>query len=187
MSVIVIAFTTLDGVVEDPDGSAGTPPGGWMFRYGREVVTGDKFRLGSVLDDGVLLLGRRTWQRFAQLWPHRDGEFAARMNAVPKLVASRTLTGADTTAWANSRVLEGDLIEAVKRERRDVVVAGSFDVVDQLAAADLVDEYRLLTFPILLGTGRRLFPEDGPRLELECLATELDGPIVRTRHGRAAR
>lgn len=90
MSVIVIEFITLDGVVSDPDGSGRTPAGGWAFRHGPETVAGDKFRLGSVLDNRVMLLGRTTWQLFSQLWPGRDDPFSARMNAVPKLVATRS-------------------------------------------------------------------------------------------------
>ncbi|MFJ3339430.1 dihydrofolate reductase family protein [Streptomyces sp. NPDC086766] len=188
MSVIVIEFITLDGIVSDPDGSDGTPLGGWAFRHGPEAVAGDKFRLGRTLDDGVLLLGRATWQLFSRLWPGRDDPFAARMNAMPKLVASRTLTDTDTSAWTNSRVVEGDLVDAVKRERRDVVVTGSLSVVDRLRAADLVDEYRLLTFPTVLGAGRRLFPtDDGPHADLECLAAEQAGAAVLTRYRRAAR
>ena len=187
MSVVVIEFITLDGFVSDPDGSAGTSLGGWAFRHGREIVAGDKFRLGSTLDDGVLLLGRATWQLFSRLWPGRDDPFAVRMNAVPKLVASRTLTDPDTAAWANSRVLNGDLVDAVKHERRDVVITGSLSVVHQLMAEDLVDEYRLLTFPSILGTGHRLFPADGPHAELECLSAEQVGPVVLTRYRRAAR
>ncbi|WP_263103424.1 hypothetical protein [Kitasatospora sp. DSM 101779] len=97
MSVIVIEFITLDGVVSDPAGSGGTPLGGWAFRSGREAVAGDKFRLGSMLDEGVMLFGRETWPLFSRLWPGRDDPFAVRLNAVPKLVASRTLT--DTSAW----------------------------------------------------------------------------------------
>jgi dihydrofolate reductase len=185
VSVIVIEFTTLDGIVSDPDGSAGTPLGGWAFRHGPAAVAGDKFRLGRTLDDGVLLLGRTTWELFARLWPGRDDPFAARMNAVPKLVASRTLT--DVDAWANSRVLAGDLVDAVRGEARDVVVTGSLSVVSRLMAADLVDEYRLLTFPTVLGAGRRLFPADGPGLELECLAAEPVGAAVFTRHRRIDR
>jgi dihydrofolate reductase len=184
MSVIVIEFITLDGIVSDPDGSAGTPLGGWAFSHGPEAVAGDKFRLGSTLDDGVLLLGRGTWELFSQIWPGRDGPFAARMNAVPKLVASRTLTGADTPRWANSRVLDGDLVDAVKRERRDVVIAGSLSVVHQLMAEDMVDEYRLLIFPSVLGAGDRLFPADGPHTELECLSAEHAGAVVLTRYRR---
>jgi dihydrofolate reductase len=187
VSVIVIEFVTLDGIVSDPDGSAGTPLGGWAFRYGPEAVAGDKFRLGRTLDEGVLLLGRATWQLFSRLWPGRDDPFAARMNAVPKLVASRTLTPTDLSAWSNSRLVEGDLVDAVKRERRDVVVTGSLSVVDRLKAADLVDEYRLLAFPTVLGTGRRLFPADGPRAELECVGAERVGAAVLTRYRRAAR
>ncbi|MFJ3224333.1 dihydrofolate reductase family protein [Streptomyces sp. NPDC086783] len=187
MSVIVIEFITLDGIVSDPDGSAGTPDGGWAFRHGPEAVAGDKFRLGRTLDEGALLLGRATWQLFSRLWPSRDDPFAARMNAVPKLVASRTLPHASTSAWTNSRLLEGNLVDAVKRERRDVIVAGSLSVVDRLMAADLVDEYRLLTFPTVLGTGRRLFPDDGRHAELECLAAEQIGAAVLTRYRRAAR
>jgi dihydrofolate reductase len=184
MSVTVIAFTTLDGVVEDPDGAGGTPLGGWMFRYGPEAVEGDKFRLGALLDEGVLLLGRRTWEGFSKIWPGRDDPFSVRMNAAAKLVASRSL--GDTSAWGNSRVLEGDLVEAVRQERRDVVVAGSLSVVRALAAADLVDEYRLSTFPTVLGTGERLFPDGGPHVELECLSVERVGAATLARYRRVS-
>ncbi|HZE38651.1 MAG TPA: dihydrofolate reductase family protein [Stackebrandtia sp.] len=184
MSVIVIEFITLDGIVSDPDGSGATPTGGWAFRYGPEAVDGDKFRLGTTLDDGVMLLGRTTWQSFSRLWPGRDDPFSARMNAVPKLVASRTLT--DTSAWANSRVIDGGLIEAVKREKRDVIITGSLSVVHALMAEDLVDEYRLLTFPTALGTGRRLFGDHGPRIDLECLSADRVGAATLARYRRTA-
>ncbi|RVX47644.1 RibD domain-containing protein [Nonomuraea polychroma] len=184
MSVIVIEFITLDGIVSDPDGSGGTPTGGWAFRHGPEAVAGDKFRLGSVLDEGVLLLGRRTWELFSRLWPGRDDPFSTRMNAVPKLVASRTVT--DVSAWANSQVVGGDLIDAVKREPRDVVITGSLSVVHTLMAADLIDEYRLLTFPAALSTGERLFPAGGPPTYLECLSAEQSGAAVLARYRRAA-
>ncbi|MGQ4485400.1 dihydrofolate reductase family protein [Streptomyces sp. 372A] len=187
MSVVVIEFITLDGIVSDPDGSQATPQGGWAFRHGPEAVAGDKFRLGRTMDDGVLLLGRTTWELFSRIWPGRDDPFAARMNAVPKLVVSRSLAPGDMSAWMNSRILDGDPADAVKRERRDVVVAGSLGVVHRLMAADLVDEYRLLTFPTVLGTGQRLFPADGPRTDLECLAAERVGAAVLTRYRRAAR
>jgi dihydrofolate reductase len=184
MSVIVIQFITLDGVVSDPDGSAGTPTGGWAFRHGPEAVAGDKFRLGDVLDDGVLLLGRTTWQLFSRLWPGRDDPFSTRMNTVPKLVASRTLT--DASAWANSQIIDGDLVDAVKHERRDVIVTGSLSIVHTLMDQDLIDEYRLLTFPTILGTGRRLFPAAGLPAFLETLSTEQRGAAVLTRYRRAA-
>ncbi|MEQ4715069.1 dihydrofolate reductase family protein [Nonomuraea sp. B19D2] len=185
MSVIVIQFITLDGIVSDPDGSAGTATGGWAFRHGPEAVAGDKFQLGRTLDNGVMLLGRATWQLFSQIWPGRDDPFATRMNAAPKLVASRTLT--DTSAWANSKVIDGDLVDAVNREDRDVIVPGSLSVVHALMAEDLIDEYRLLTFPTILGTGERLFPDGRPPAYLECLAAEQTGAAVLTRYGRTVR
>jgi dihydrofolate reductase len=183
MSVIVIQFITLDGIVTDPDGSDGTPAGGWAFRHGPEGVAGDKFRLGKVLDEGVLLLGRRTWEVFSRLWPGRDDPFAARMNAVPKLVATRTVT--DTSAWNNSHVIDGDVIETVKREPRDVIVVGSTSVVHALMAEDIIDEYRLLTFPTILGTGERLFPAGRPPVYLECLSAAQAGATVLARYGKA--
>jgi dihydrofolate reductase len=184
VSVIVIEFITLDGIVSDPDGSGGTPAGGWAFRHGPEAVAGDKFRLGSVLDDGVLLLGRKTWQLFSRIWPGRDDPFSARMNAVPKLVASRTLT--DASAWGNSQAVQGDLAGVVKRERRDVIITGSLSIVHALMAGGLIDEYRLLTFPDILGTGERLFPEASPPAYLECLSAERSGAAVLARYGRVS-
>lgn len=185
MSVIVIQFVTLDGIVSDPDGSAGTPAGGWAFRHGPETVAGDKFRLGNLLDESVMLLGRTTWQLFARIWPGREDPFSARMNAIPKLVASRTLT--DTSAWANSRLIDGDLIDVVKHERREVIITGSLSVVHRLMAEDLIDEYRLLTFPTVLGAGARLFPVHRPPVYLETLSAEGVGAAVLTRYGRVAR
>lgn len=184
MSVIVIEFTTLDGIVTDPDGSGGTPAGGWAFRYGPEAVAGDKFRLGSLLDDGVLLLGRKTWQLFSRIWPGRDDPFSARMNAVPKLVASRTL--ADASAWKNSRLIDGGVTGAIEHEQRDVIIAGSLSVVHQLMEAGRIDEYRLLTFPAVIGSGERLFPAGIPPASLECLSAERAGAAVLTRYRRAA-
>ncbi|MET7737507.1 dihydrofolate reductase family protein [Streptomyces sp. NPDC005402] len=184
MSVIVIEFVTLDGIVSDPAGSGGTPTGGWAFRYGPEAVAGDKFRLGSTLDDGVMLLGRTTWQLFSRIWPGRDDPFAARMNAATKLVVSRSLT--DTSAWANSRIIDGDLVDVVKREERDVIITGSLSVVRTLMAEELIDEYRLLTFPTVLGSGRRLFPDGVPQTDLECLSAERAGAALLVRYRRAA-
>jgi dihydrofolate reductase len=132
-----------------------------------------------------MLLGRTTWQLFSRLWPGRDDPFAARMNAVPKLVASRSLD--DASAWVNSQVIDGDLIEAVRRERRDVIITGSLSIVRALMAEDMIDEYRLLTFPTLLGTGQRLFSDDGPPTHLECLSAERVGAAVLARYARAAR
>jgi len=160
--VIVVQFSTVDGVVSDPDGRWGTGYGGWAFRYGPGPVTDDKFRLGARMEQGVQLYGRRTWEHFARLWPGRGGDFARVMNAVPKRVATRT--GIDATAWSNSAAIDGDPLAWVKDEssRRDVVVIGSLSLVHALAAADLVDEYRLITFPTVVGAGDRLFAAGTP-------------------------
>ena len=141
--VIVIEFVSLDGVMQDPDGNEGSRNGGWAFRYGPEAVSGDPFGLSEVLQTGALLLGRRTWQMFAGIWPGRDDPFSAQMNAMPKLVMSRSLEHAD--GWQNSALLRGDLAtEAGKRKaEQDIVVMGSASVVRTLMAHDLADEYRL--------------------------------------------
>ena len=123
MSVTVVEFITLDGVIEDPDGSGGTAAGGWAFRHGPEAVAGDKFRLGERLETGVLLFGRTTWELFAKLWPGRTGEFADRLNAAAKLVASRTL--GDVSAWHNSSLLQGELVDAVRRAKEYIAKHGT--------------------------------------------------------------
>jgi len=156
--LIVVSFSTLDGVVEDPDGSDGTPFGGWAMRHGREAIAGDKFRLGPVLTDGTLLFGARTWEHFATLWPTRDDEFARAMNAARKAVV--TSSPIDEGAWSNSHRVDGPLLDWARREveQRDVAVVGSLSVGAALADAGLVDEYRVLYFPTVAGSGRGLFP-----------------------------
>ncbi|MFG1677425.1 dihydrofolate reductase family protein [Micromonospora sp. NPDC049282] len=160
--IIVIQFVTLDGVVSDPDGRGGTDHGGWAFRYGPGAVSGDKFRLGERMERGVQLYGRRTWEHFARLWPARAGDYPRLMNAVPKRVATRT--GIDADAWSNSAAIDGDPVAwaGEERARRDVVVIGSLSLVHALARADVVDEYRLITFPTVLGRGERLFAAGTP-------------------------
>lgn len=171
-TVIVAQFVTLDGVVTDPDGSGGTPGGGWAFRFGPEAVGGDKFRMGPVLDTGVKLVGRTTWELFSRLFPPRTDEFSRKLNAMEKLVASRTLDRVD--AWANSTLLRGELLDEVRRRRevQDVMVTGSGSVVDQLVAHDLVDQFRLLVFPVVLGKGHRLFDGVGAPGDVELVSVE---------------
>src|SRR3954462_10374212 len=104
--VIVIQFATMDGVVSDPDGRAGTSYGGWAFRYGPGPVSDDKFRLGARMEQGVQLYGRRTWEHFARLWPGRDTAYGKVMNPVPRGVPPRP--GIDAPAWKNSAAIYGD-------------------------------------------------------------------------------
>ncbi|GAB3881681.1 dihydrofolate reductase family protein [Kibdelosporangium lantanae] len=180
--VIACAFITLDGVVEDPDGSRGTPFGGWAWRYGPEPVDGDKFAMGPILDTGVMLLGRTTWELLGGIFPGRTDWFARKLNAIPKVVASHTAT--DVTRWANSTPLTSDLVTDVKnlREAQDVYIAGSLSVVEELQAHDLVDQYRLVLFPLSTGQGRRLVPTG----DLELTNCERVGPAVRLTYDRVA-
>jgi dihydrofolate reductase len=188
MSVIVIEFVSVDGVVQDPDGTEGTEQGGWAFRYGPGPVAGDKFKLGPLLDTATMLLGRRTWEQFAKLWPPRSDDFSNKMNAIPKLVASRTLPSVD--AWNNSRLVEGDVVEEVSRRKatEDLVVVGSASLVHTLMARGLVDEYRLLVFPTVLGQGTRLFDAATPTppADLDLVSVEAAGPTALVVYRRPA-
>ena len=177
--VIVIEFMSLDGVIQDPDGNEGFRQGGWAFRYGPEPVTNDPFALGEVLDTGALLLGRRTWEMFAKIWPGRDDLFSAQMNAMPKLVVSRSLEQA--AEWKNSTALKGDLAATVQERTRtqDIMVMGSASVVHTLMASDLVDEYRLMVFPVILGEGTRLFRDGTAPVNLALASAQTTGPAVK--------
>lgn len=173
--VIVIQFITLDGVVEDPDGRGGAGFGGWAFRFGREAIAGDLFRLGPVLDTCVLLFGRRTWEHFSRLWPQRTDPFSAAMNRARKVVVS---TGApDLAGWANSERLDADLVDGVARlaAEHDVVVIGSISVVRALQAAGRVDELRLFTLPTVIGEAEAVRLFDAPA-EFELISVDAAGP-----------
>ena len=158
--VVVSEFVSLDGVMEDPGGSEGFDHGGWTFPYWSDEIA--KVKLDEILEADALLLGRVTYEGFAEAWPSRTDEqgFADRMNSLPKFVASTTLKD---PGWQNSTVLEGDVAQAVatlkEQPGQDVLVAGSRQLVQTLAQHDLVDEYRLLVYPIVLGSGKRLFGE----------------------------
>ena len=183
---IYIAYSTLDGIIEDPDGNGGTPNGGWVYRHGPEPLEGDKFKLGPLFDTGALLLGRKTWQLFSQIWPQRTDAFSTRMNTVPKLVASRSLT--DLSAWQNSSLLTGDLVQEItqRKTQHDVIVTGSASVVHPLVEQDLVDEYRIIVLPELVGRGTKLFTADTAPVGLRLLATATVGQGILMRYERAA-
>ena len=180
MQIILSDFMSLDGVVQAPGGreedtEGGFAHGGWSMAYF------DPEAMGSVIDEVMarteaLLFGRRTWQTMAAAWPARAGDpFADRMNEIPKYVASRTLTHEDLT-WSNSTLLPADdVIGAVRdlraRDGGGLQVMGSASLAAQLIEHDLVDEYRLMIEPILLGGGKRVFPDDGQARALELVST----------------
>jgi dihydrofolate reductase len=176
--IVVTEFVSLDGVIEDPGGSEDFKYGGWSFEFSRGDE-GDKFKLDETMDSGALLLGRRTYEGFAEAWPTRDGEFADKFNNMPKYVVSSTLKDPD---WTNSTVIDGDLAEAVSKLREevdgDVVVHGSAQLVQALVDQGLVDELRLMVFPVILGAGKRLFGETGDKKALRLTDSKTVGDGV---------
>jgi dihydrofolate reductase len=178
--IIVTEFVSLDGVVEAPGGGEEFKHGGWSFEIERGEE-GDKFKLDEALEADALLLGRVTYEAFAAAWPSREGEFADKFNNMPKYVVSSTL---EDPEWNNSTVLKGDVAEEVSklRERQDgeIVVHGSPRLVQTLIEHDLVDELRLMVFPVVLGSGKRLFGEtsDKKRLRLADSKTVGDGVAI---------
>ena len=158
--IVVTEFVSLDGVMEDPGGSEGAKHGAWTFKFSRGEA-GDKFKLDEARGAEALLLGRVTYEGFAQAWPSRHGdEFSDKFNSMPKYVVSSTLKKGD---WNNSTVLRGDAVAEVsklrQRLRGDILVNGSARLVQTLIAHDLVDELHLMVFPVILGSGKRLFGE----------------------------
>jgi dihydrofolate reductase len=178
--IVVTEFVSLDGIVEDPGGAEDYKYGGWSFEFNRGE-DGDKFKLDEALGADALLLGRVTYQGFADAWPQRDGEFADKFNSMPKYVVSSTL---EDPEWTNSTVLEGDLADAVAKVRNqhdgDIVVHGSPQLVQGLLEQDLVDELRLMVFPVVLGTGKPLFGDtsDKKTLRLTDSRTVGDGVAI---------
>jgi dihydrofolate reductase len=155
--IVVTEFVSLDGVMEDPGGAENFRHGGWSFEISRGDE-GNKFKLDETLSSEALLLGRATYEGFAAAWPSREGEFADKFNTMPKYVVSSTL---DEPEWSNSTVLKGDVADEVAKLREehdgDVVVHGSAQLVQTLLERDLLDELRLMVFPVVLGSGKRLF------------------------------
>jgi dihydrofolate reductase len=157
--IVVTEFVSLDGVIEDPGGVEGFTRGGWSEAVSRGD-DGDRFKVGESLDSDALLLGRLTYEVFADAWPSVEGELADKLNSMPKYVVSNTLTDPQ---WNNSTVIDTDLGEAVGKLRTehdgDIVVHGSSQLVHALLEHDLVDELRLMMYPVVLGAGKRLFGE----------------------------
>jgi len=176
--IVVTEFVSLDGVVEDPGGAEGYKHGGWSFEISRGDE-GDRFKLDEAFASDALLLGRRTYEGFAEAWPQRDGEFADKFNGMPKYVVSSTLRDPE---WTNSTVVDGDLAEAVAdikaKHDGDIVVHGSAQLAQALLAQDLVDELRLMVFPVVLGSGKRLFDGDGDKKSLRLTDSTMVGDGV---------
>jgi dihydrofolate reductase len=176
--IVVTEFVSLDGVMEDPGGSENFKYGAWTFKINRGEE-GDKFKVDETFATEALLLGRVTYEGFAAAWPSRSGEFADKFNSMPKYVVSSTLKEPE---WSNSTVLTGDVPQAVsevkQRHGGDIAVHGSAQLVQSLLEHDLVDEMRLMIFPVVLGSGKRLFGETSDKRPLRLVDSKIVGDGV---------
>ena len=176
--IVVTEFVSLDGVMEAPGGGENFRHGGWSFEINRGDE-GDRFKLDEALSSEALLLGRVTYEGFAAAWPSREGEFADKFNSMPKYVVSSTL---EEPEWNNSTVLKGNVAEEVAKLRQeqdgDIVVHGSARLVQALIDHDLVDEFRLMVFPVVLGSGKRLFGETSDKKTLRLVDSKVVGDGV---------
>jgi dihydrofolate reductase len=181
--LVVSQFVTIDGVVEDPGGSEDHDRGGWAFQFDRGDE-GDKFKLDEVMGAEALLLGRVTYEGFAAAWPSREGEFADKFNNMPKYVVSTTL---DDPEWNNSKVIGDDFASAISKLKDqtdgDILLNGSVQLVHMLVDEGLVDEYRLMVFPVVLGGGKRLFGDTSAAVPLRLTDSKpvgKDGVVILT-------
>jgi dihydrofolate reductase len=177
--LVVTEFVTLDGVIEDPGGSEKTARGGWAFEFDRGDE-GDKFKLDELMASDAQLLGRVTYEGFAAAWPSMNGDkFGEKMNEMPKFVVSTTL---ENPTWNNTTVLKGDLAQEVAAVKQqfdgDILVAGSARLVQSLIAHDLVDELHLMVFPVVLGTGKRLFADGAEATSLKLVETRQTAAVA---------
>ena len=175
--IIISENVSLDGVVQDPTGEEGFRLGGWFGQFGgKDIEEWAKVALDEALRAEALLLGRRSDEWFAARWASRDGEWADRLNSLPKYVVSSTL---DQPKWANSTVLKGDVVTEVSKLRQeldgDIVVYGSTRLVHTLMEHDLVDELRLTVYPVVLGSGERLFGETSDKIPMRLISTQTVG------------
>jgi dihydrofolate reductase len=176
--IVVTEFISLDGVVEDPGGSEDYRHGGWTFEIDRGEE-GNQFKLDETMEAEAQLLGRVTYEGFAEAWLSREGDFADKFNSMPKYVVSTTLEEAE---WSNSTVLRGDLAEEIARLKQEVegtiLIAGSVQLVQALLELGLVDELRLMVFPVLLGEGKRLFGDVSEKKRLRLADSRVVGDGV---------
>jgi dihydrofolate reductase len=184
--LIVTEFVTLDGVMEAPGGEETHPHTGWVFDFiGEEQM---EYKLKETLEADAHLIGRVTYESFADAWPKREGPFADKINSMPKYVATTTL---DELEWNNSVPIKGDVAEEVGKLKQEeggpLLVAGSRTLVQTLIENDLVDEFRLMVFPVVLGSGKRLFPESPDKLSLELVDNQTFSTGVQVNTYRPAR
>lgn len=176
--IIVTEFVSLDGVIEAPGGGEDYKHAGWTFDIDRGEE-GNTFKLKETLESEALLLGRVTYEGFAKAWPSMKGEFADKFNSMPKYVVSSNLKKAD---WNNSTILSGAVAEEVTRLKKrldgNIVVHGSAKLVQSLAANDLIDELRLMVFPVVLGSGKRLFGEIDNKKSMKLVSSQTVGDGV---------
>jgi len=178
--IVVTEFVSLDGVMEDPGGAEDYRHGGWTFKFDRGP-DGDKFKLDEAMNAEALLLGRVTYEGFAAAWPSMQGEFADKFNSMPKYVVSSTLSA---PAWKNSTVLGGDIVAEVAKLKDslagEISVHGSAQLAQTLLEHGLVDELRLMVFPVVLGSGKRLFAagEEKKTLRLSSSKTVGEGIAI---------
>jgi len=172
--IVVTEFSSLDGVMEAPGGEDFKYPN-WTFEFERGE-DGDKFKLDETLESDAVLLGRRTYESFAGAWPDREGPFAEKLNEMPKFLVSSTLTDPD---WNNTTVLEGDVVEAVRKLRDEfdgtIQVPGSRQLVQDLVENDLVDQINLMIFPVVLGTGKRVFGDYSDKKTMKLVESKTVG------------
>jgi len=176
--IVVTEFVSLDGVMQAPGGGEEFKHAGWTFKISRGDE-GNKFKLDETLSSAALLLGRVTYQGFAAAWPSMKNEFADKFNSMPKYVVSSTL---EKATWNNSTVLRGNVVEEVSKLKQklngDIVIHGSARLVQTLVEHDLVDELRLMVFPVILGTGKRLFGDTSDKKPLRLTTSKTVGDGV---------
>jgi dihydrofolate reductase len=184
--LIVAEFVSLDGVMEAPGGEPGHPHSGWTIEYHDDEQI--KYKLDETLEAESLLLGRVTYESFAEAWPGRSGDFADKMNSMPKHVVSSTLTDPE---WDNTTVIDGDVAAEVAKlkegEGGPILIAGSRTLLHSLIPTGLIDEYRLMIFPVAVGSGARMWPESPDKLALDLADTRrYDSGVVVNVYRRSA-
>jgi dihydrofolate reductase len=175
--IVITTNISLDGVVQDPDGQEGSALGGWFGRSGgKDLEAWAKVETDEALQSKAMLLGRKSDEWFATRWLDRTGEWADRLNSLPKYVVSSTL---NEPKWSNSTVLKGDVFSEVSKLKHgidgDILIYASYELVRTLMEHGLVDEFRLVIFPVVLGVGERLFRETSDKTSLRLVRTETIG------------